>query len=515
MPVSRPGPARTHHPAPTRQTAPGRPSPRVASPMVGLPALSARHFPTLQRNLGNAQVATLLPVQRTVEAAQEYDAMGAPITPTVAGQQADEHTSDEPVEVSRGTALYEFYAGFFNVMADSAAELAQLGAGVIGLTTASGLVVTIGALLFGASVIGALLAAFAVASAVLIGLVIGLAVAGMINGYQDVRGTIEDPSLVGDLAAAGLTAANLTGLPQLLTAASGRRLTDGAALAWRQRGQEYGSGILAAMMTLAGGKSAIKAGLVAGWSSRARQALTGMRNAMARSQAAFAEMTSRMGVRSRVGGSWTQSSSPKSAPLMVGEELPTWTRQAPANDTLPAHLDRNPVPANDVAAAEPMRMAAGSEYGPPLPDVVGEFEPGALTDPSRPVGMGREFHHRQAVERDQRRRALEAAKPADGGSSGAPMSRRSKLAGGIPEELIPNWWDEKSGTKVPPIMTVAEVVHWVEKAGWVKNRNGKGDHRAWTHPTRPGTLSIDGAPNHRVPKGTLMNYLRTAGEWWP
>jgi predicted RNA binding protein YcfA (HicA-like mRNA interferase family) len=59
-------------------------------------------------------------------------------------------------------------------------------------------------------------------------------------------------------------------------------------------------------------------------------------------------------------------------------------------------------------------------------------------------------------------------------------------------------------------MKVREVMALVEADGWVLART-RGDHRQYTHPTKPGLVTIAGHRNRDVPAGTLANILRQAG----
>ncbi len=58
-------------------------------------------------------------------------------------------------------------------------------------------------------------------------------------------------------------------------------------------------------------------------------------------------------------------------------------------------------------------------------------------------------------------------------------------------------------------MSSRELIKAVEKAGWVKNRTN-GSHHIFTHPTKPGALSIV-HPEKDVPTGTLRATLKKAG----
>jgi predicted RNA binding protein YcfA (HicA-like mRNA interferase family) len=59
-------------------------------------------------------------------------------------------------------------------------------------------------------------------------------------------------------------------------------------------------------------------------------------------------------------------------------------------------------------------------------------------------------------------------------------------------------------------MKVREVMALVEADGWSLVRM-RGDHRQYTHPTKPGLVTIAGNRNRDVPPGTLRNILGQAG----
>jgi predicted RNA binding protein YcfA (HicA-like mRNA interferase family) len=55
-----------------------------------------------------------------------------------------------------------------------------------------------------------------------------------------------------------------------------------------------------------------------------------------------------------------------------------------------------------------------------------------------------------------------------------------------------------------------EIVRLIEEDGWQLSRQ-RGSHRQYSHPTKPGKMTIAGHPNKDVPKGTAANILRQAG----
>ena len=62
-------------------------------------------------------------------------------------------------------------------------------------------------------------------------------------------------------------------------------------------------------------------------------------------------------------------------------------------------------------------------------------------------------------------------------------------------------------------MTPREVVRRLLAEGWVQARRGPGDHVQFTHPGRPGRVTVDmGA--RQFPIGTLRSIFRMAGWEW-
>jgi predicted RNA binding protein YcfA (HicA-like mRNA interferase family) len=55
-----------------------------------------------------------------------------------------------------------------------------------------------------------------------------------------------------------------------------------------------------------------------------------------------------------------------------------------------------------------------------------------------------------------------------------------------------------------------EIVRLIEEDGWVLSRQ-RGSHRQYSHPSKPGKVTIAGHPNRDVPRGTAANILRQAG----
>lgn len=59
-------------------------------------------------------------------------------------------------------------------------------------------------------------------------------------------------------------------------------------------------------------------------------------------------------------------------------------------------------------------------------------------------------------------------------------------------------------------MKFREIIRLIEEDGWTLTRQ-RGSHRQYSHPTKPGKVTIAGHPNKDVPKGTAANILRQAG----
>ena len=58
-------------------------------------------------------------------------------------------------------------------------------------------------------------------------------------------------------------------------------------------------------------------------------------------------------------------------------------------------------------------------------------------------------------------------------------------------------------------MQVRELIRMVERDGWVQVRV-RGSHWQFTHPVKPGTVTVAGKAGVDVPPGTLGNVLRQA-----
>jgi predicted RNA binding protein YcfA (HicA-like mRNA interferase family) len=62
-------------------------------------------------------------------------------------------------------------------------------------------------------------------------------------------------------------------------------------------------------------------------------------------------------------------------------------------------------------------------------------------------------------------------------------------------------------------MTPKEVLRRLEAEGWTLKRKGPGDHVQYTHPDRPGRVTVDTGVRE-IPTGTLRSVFRQAGWDW-
>lgn len=58
-------------------------------------------------------------------------------------------------------------------------------------------------------------------------------------------------------------------------------------------------------------------------------------------------------------------------------------------------------------------------------------------------------------------------------------------------------------------MKVRDIIRMVEEDGWYLAAT-KGSHRQYKHPTKPGRVTIAGAPHHDLAPGTLNSILKQA-----
>ena len=63
-----------------------------------------------------------------------------------------------------------------------------------------------------------------------------------------------------------------------------------------------------------------------------------------------------------------------------------------------------------------------------------------------------------------------------------------------------------------PVLRPADIVRMLTSDGWVLKRKGPGDHRQFTHPHKPGKVTVDMGVRE-IPIGTLRSIYRQAG--WP
>ncbi|PWU05703.1 MAG: addiction module toxin, HicA family [Terriglobia bacterium] len=59
-------------------------------------------------------------------------------------------------------------------------------------------------------------------------------------------------------------------------------------------------------------------------------------------------------------------------------------------------------------------------------------------------------------------------------------------------------------------MKVRDVIKLIESDGWYLKRT-RGDHRQYTHDTKPGKVTVPGHPADEMPAGTLNSILKQAG----
>ncbi|MGA2182168.1 MAG: type II toxin-antitoxin system HicA family toxin [Bryobacteraceae bacterium] len=59
-------------------------------------------------------------------------------------------------------------------------------------------------------------------------------------------------------------------------------------------------------------------------------------------------------------------------------------------------------------------------------------------------------------------------------------------------------------------MKVRDAVKLIEKEGWTVKRT-RGDHRVYTHVTKPGIVVVPGHPGSDLAVGTLLSILKQAG----
>ncbi len=57
---------------------------------------------------------------------------------------------------------------------------------------------------------------------------------------------------------------------------------------------------------------------------------------------------------------------------------------------------------------------------------------------------------------------------------------------------------------------VRDVIRLLQEHGWQEVAQ-RGSHRQFKHNTRPGRVTVAGAPNKEIPIGTLRSILKQAG----
>ncbi len=57
---------------------------------------------------------------------------------------------------------------------------------------------------------------------------------------------------------------------------------------------------------------------------------------------------------------------------------------------------------------------------------------------------------------------------------------------------------------------VREIIRRLEREGWVLTRT-RGSHRQFTHPQKPGVVTVAGKPNDEPQEGTWRNIQKQAG----
>ncbi len=58
--------------------------------------------------------------------------------------------------------------------------------------------------------------------------------------------------------------------------------------------------------------------------------------------------------------------------------------------------------------------------------------------------------------------------------------------------------------------TVRDIIRVLEADGW-RHIDTKGSHRHFKHPTKPGKITVAGAPGVDLPEKTLGSILKVAG----
>jgi len=62
-------------------------------------------------------------------------------------------------------------------------------------------------------------------------------------------------------------------------------------------------------------------------------------------------------------------------------------------------------------------------------------------------------------------------------------------------------------------MNIRDILRMLDDDGWYLART-RGSHRQYTHPTKPGLVTVAGKPGDDVAPGTLNSILKQAGLKW-
>ena len=76
-----------------------------------------------------------------------------------------------------------------------------------------------------------------------------------------------------------------------------------------------------------------------------------------------------------------------------------------------------------------------------------------------------------------------------------------------------SWYDKarmilRAGRQVQ--MKIRDVIRRLEKDGWTLAAT-RGSHRQYTHPSKPGRVTVAGKPSDDVAPGTLNSILKQSG----
>ena len=68
-------------------------------------------------------------------------------------------------------------------------------------------------------------------------------------------------------------------------------------------------------------------------------------------------------------------------------------------------------------------------------------------------------------------------------------------------------------SKKRPPMKPKDAIKRLKAEGWTVKRKGPGDHVQYTHPNKPGKVTIDTGARE-IPTGTLRSVFKQAGWEW-